>query len=254
MQSSKDELPYSPGTDQDADAAERRLAQRSHQLGQGSARAAVLGVNDGLVTNLCLVLGLAGASASPAAVQLAGFASLVAGAFSMAAGEWISVLTQVELTRGVLAAMRDLLSHSPSSVERRLREEFVRNGYRPDSAARAARDVLGHQDGRLRVASRALLGINPDEPGSPKIAAAFSLVLFALGAAVPLLPWFLWRGEAAVWGSVVATALAATVVGGVLSRSSQRGVVRGAVRQLVVLTAAAGVTFALGRLVGTSLA
>ncbi|WP_171114576.1 MULTISPECIES: hypothetical protein [Streptomyces] len=163
----------------------------------------MLGVDDGLVTNLCVALGLAGASATPDAV------------------------------RGVLTVIRDLRA-SPSSVERRMREEFVRNEHRPDSAARAARDVIGHQDGRLRVTSRALLGINPDEPGSPKAAAAWR------GRRPSGARW--WRPRWRPRSSAARCPAPCTAE------------VRGAVRQLVVLTAAAGVTFAPGRLVGTSLA
>lgn len=151
---------------------------------------------------------------------------------------------------------KDAPPYGPGSVERRLREEFVRNEHRPDSAARMARDVIGHQDGRLRVTSRALLGTNPDEPGSPKAPPPSPRCCSHSEPPSRCRPGsFGGRGrEAAVGGSLVATALAAAVIGGALSRSLHRGVVRGAVRQLVVLTAAAGVTFAPGRLVGTSLA
>jgi VIT1/CCC1 family predicted Fe2+/Mn2+ transporter len=238
--------------DSAADAAE--LQARVDTVARGGASAAVLGVNDGLVTNVSLILAVAGASATAGSVRLAGFASLVAGAFSMAAGEWVSVRSQVELFHGILDELRSLVRRNPKLVLQRVSERLVDAGFATDTAQRATTELPLRESRFFDFAARTVFGVNPDELGSPAVAAISSLALFAAGAAVPLAPWFFVDGGAAVTASVVATALASMVVGGWISRSSGRPMWIGASRQLAIVVVTSAVTFAIGKLFGTVVA
>jgi VIT1/CCC1 family predicted Fe2+/Mn2+ transporter len=244
-------IPIEPRVaDPSSDAA--ALATRATQVSRGAARAAVLGVSDGLVTNLCLILAVAGAQASASAVRLAGFASLVAGAFSMAAGEWVSVRSQVELYTGILAELSRLVARNPKLVLDEIAQHLEAAGFGRETAQAASTELPLDEPRFERFAATTLFGLNPDELGSPMVAATTSLVLFATGALVPLLPWFFTSGGGAIAASVVLTGLAGLAVGAVVSRSSGRPAWKGAVRQLAILTAAAAVTYGIGRLFGTS--
>jgi len=232
------------------DAAE--LASRVAQVARGGARAAVLGVNDGLVTNLCLILAVAGANASRTSVRLAGFASLIAGSLSMAAGEWVSVRSQVELFRGLIDELRRLVSRNPRLILSELSTHLEAAGFGRETAQTASTELPLDEPRFVRFAATTLFGINPDELGSPATAAGTSLAYFAAGALVPLLPWFVTHGVTATWLSIVLTGLASLAVGGVVGRSSGRGVARGAARQLAIVAAAAAVTYGIGRLFGAA--
>jgi VIT1/CCC1 family predicted Fe2+/Mn2+ transporter len=238
--------------DRERDAS--ALRRRSEQVTRGGARAAVLGVNDGLVTNLCLILALAGADGSVSAVRLAGFASLVAGAFSMAAGEWVSVRSQVELSGGVLDQLRALIQHNPELVLDELTTQLVEDGFADDTAKRASTELPLDEDKFLSFTSRALFGVNPDELGSPVIAAVGSFLLFTVGALIPLMPWFFTGGGAGAAWSAGLTAVASVTVGALVSRSSGNSWVRGGARQLAIVVFASAVTFGIGALFGTAVA
>jgi VIT1/CCC1 family predicted Fe2+/Mn2+ transporter len=245
------QIPIEPRVaDPTSDAA--ALAARAVQVARGGARAAVLGVNDGLVTNVCLILAVAGASASASELRLAGFASLVAGAFSMAAGEWVSVRSQVELLAGLLDELRRLSSRNPRLVLDELSGKLEAAGFGRETAQLASTELPLDEPRFLRFSARTLFGVDPDELGSPMTAAASSFVLFAVGALVPLLPWFFTEGAAATWLSVLVTAAASVLVGGVVSRSSGRPVTRGALRQLLIVTGASAVTWVIGTAFGTA--
>jgi vacuolar iron transporter family protein len=232
------------------DAAE--LRGRVETVARGGARAAVLGVNDGLVTNVCLILALSGASASVSQVRTAGFASLIAGAFSMAAGEWVSVRSQVELYHGILGELRSLVQRNPRLVLDELTEKLEETGFAHDTAQRVASELPLDESKFLDFSARTVFGFNPDELGSPLTAALGSLVLFTAGASVPLAPWLFTGGGAATLASLVATAVAGLLVGGWISRSAGRPVLRGALRQLLIVVAAAAVTYGIGGLFGTA--
>jgi VIT1/CCC1 family predicted Fe2+/Mn2+ transporter len=234
----------------ESDAAQ--LAARVTQVARGGVRAAVLGVNDGLVTNVCLILAVAGANASRSSVRLAGFASLIAGALSMAAGEWVSVCSQVELFEGLISQLRGLVSRNPKLVLDELADHLEAAGFGRETAHTATTEIPLDEPRFMRVASTTLFGINPDELGSPLTAAGSSMLWFALGALVPLLPWFFIGRPLAVWLSVVLTGAASLVVGGELGRRSQRGFARGAARQLLIVVAAAAITYGIGHLFGTT--
>jgi vacuolar iron transporter family protein len=238
------------------DAAELRA--RVESVAKGGARAAVLGFNDGLVTNVCLILAVAGASGAASGggseVRIAGFASLIAGAFSMAAGEWVSVRSQVDLYQGILAELRHLVRRNPKLVLDELTSKLVDAGFATDTAQRASTELPLDESKFLDFSAQTVFGFNSHELGSPATAAISSLALFSVGAAVPLVPWFVTDGGAALAASVVGAAAASVVVGGWVSRSSGRSPWPGAVRQLMIVAAAAAVTFGIGSLFGTVIA
>lgn len=235
-----------------SDAAE--LRGRVASVNRGAARAAVLGVNDGLVTNVCLILAVAGASTGGSNVRIAGFASLIAGAFSMAAGEWISVRSQVELYEGIVGELKQLIARNPRLILDELTAKLVESGLARDTAQRVATELPLDERKFLDFSARTVFGFDPDEVGSPMTAAVSSLGLFAIGATVPLVPWFITSGTPAVIASVVATGIASLVVGGWVSRSSDRPVAHGALRQLAIVIVASAVTYAIGKVFGTAVA
>jgi len=228
------------------------LAKRALQVQPGAARAAVLGVNDGLVSVLCIVLAVAGAGASTHSVLLSGFAGLIAGAVSMAAGEWISVRAQVELFDGILKDIRKLIANDRGLLVEQVQDSLSKSGHGDKTADTAAREIAADDHHLTEVYARQVMGFNPDELGSPWIAAGSSFVLFTLGALAPLLPWVFTGGALAIWLSVIFTALGGLLVGGYISSSSGRGVVRGAVRQLGIIILASVVTYGVGYLFGVS--
>jgi vacuolar iron transporter family protein len=242
--------PYVADGGRDADA----LKARTQSVNRGAARAAVLGVNDGLVTNLSLIIGMAGASAGQSAVRLAGFASLIAGAFSMAAGEWVSVRSQVELYRGILAELRSLVRRNPRLILEQLTEKLQSDGFGTETAQQAATELPLDEDRFFAFAARTLFGLNAEELGSPRVAAVSSLALFSIGALVPLAPWFFTDGIVATAISIALTAVASVAVGGWITASSGSGVMRGATRQLLIVIATASVTYAIGKVFGTVVA
>jgi VIT1/CCC1 family predicted Fe2+/Mn2+ transporter len=219
----------------------------------GGARAAVFGLSDGLVTNISLVLGVAGASPGGQVVRLVGVAGLVAGAFSMAAGEFLSMTAQRELMERELEVERASLRQSPEGEALELRGMYEERGIAPDVARDMVHEVMADPQLALETHAREELGFDPDHLGSPVQAALSSFLTFALGAFIPLLPWLITKGNGAIVASVVLSALAALVVGIVLAAFTQRSLVRSALRQLIITAVAAGVTYGVGRGIGTGL-
>ena len=217
----------------------------------GGARAAVFGISDGLVTNVSLVLGMAGANPGPSIVRLAGVAGLIAGSFSMAAGEYLSMTAQRELMERELEVERRSLSHSPEGEAAELTEMYVQRGIDPDVATEMVNEVMQDPELALETHAREELGITAHSLGSPWQAAAASFVTFAVGAFVPLAPWLFTSGTAAIVLSIVLSVVAALVVGVVLARFTERPAIVSAVRQVAVTAVAAAVTFAVGRAIGT---
>jgi VIT1/CCC1 family predicted Fe2+/Mn2+ transporter len=226
------------------------LARRALQVQRGAARASVLGVNDGLVSTLCLVLAVAGAGASTQSVLLAGFAGLVAGAVSMAAGEWISVTAQVDLFTGVIKDVKKLARTDRELLVEQMSTSLETAGYSKGTADTASEEIGQNNDYLTDAYTRQVMGFNPDELGSPWLAAISSFVLFAVGALAPLAPWFFGGGAFAVWLSIVFTAVGSLVVGGYISYSSGNGVMRGALRQLGIVALASVVTYGIGYMFG----
>jgi VIT1/CCC1 family predicted Fe2+/Mn2+ transporter len=216
----------------------------------GAIRAAVFGVSDGLVTNVSLILGVAGADAEAGVVRLAGLAGLVAGAFSMAAGEYVSMSAQKELLERELEAERRSLAENPLLERRELASIYRERGLRPDTAEHISAELMKEPEVALEVHAREELGVDPGSLGSPYAAAISSFLAFALGALTPLLPWFFTEGDTAVLISIGLGAAAALAIGAAIGISTSRGPWLSALRQLGVGALAGGVTYGIGDLLG----
>ncbi|HET6874018.1 MAG TPA: VIT1/CCC1 transporter family protein [Acidimicrobiales bacterium] len=225
---------------------------RHRDIKSGGARAAVLGAGDGLITNVSLVLGVAGASAGQATVRLAGVAGLLAGAFSMAAGELVSVRAQKELAQKELAVEREELASEPEAELRELAAMYRARGVPAEDAMTVARILSANENVALDTHARLELGIDPDEFGSPVRASLSSFVAFTVGALLPLFPWFFAAGTTAVVASIIIGVVAALLLGGFIGAMAGRSVSGTAMRQLAVAILAAGVTFGVGHLLGVS--
>lgn len=220
----------------------------------GAARAAVLGVSDGLVTNVSLILGVAGAHPGGSFVRLAGLAGLVAGAWSMAAGEFVSMRAQGELLERELALERYELDRNPMRERRELARIYERRGLEAGAADEMAAHMMRDPETALETHAREELGINPSALGSPVQAALSSFLSCAAGAFVPLVPWLFIRGVPAVVTSVVLGAVTAVLIGLALAAFTGRSRIRTMARQLALLIVAAGVTYGIGAAVGVSTA
>jgi len=221
------------------------------QITTGWFRAGVFGASDGLVTNISLILGFAGANPGHSVVRLAGLAGLVAGGFSMASGEWVSVRAQKESFEYEIDVERRSLEASPAEERDELQALFESRGIDTELADRLATDLMRDPDLALCTHAREELGVDPSATGSPWAAAISSFLAFSLGAFIPLLPWLVTSGgNDALW-SIALGAVASLVFGGVIGWFIRRGTWRWALRQLMVTALAAGVTFAVGRLVGS---
>jgi vacuolar iron transporter family protein len=230
-----------------------RPKSRHRDVEGGTQRAAVLGAGDGLLTNLSLVLGVAGASSSDAAtVRLAGVAGLLAGAFSMAAGELVSVRAQQELVQREVEKERQELANEPEEELQELIGMYRAQGLSPEDAGTVARILSANPEVALDTHARLELGVDPEAPGSAGRAAIFSFLSFALGAILPLFPWFFTEGTSAVVASVVIGGLAALALGAMIGSFAGRSVWRTALRQLAVAAIAAAVTYGVGSLLGVS--
>lgn len=212
----------------------------------------MLGAGDGLITNVSLVLGVAGASVGPATVRLAGTAGLLAGAFSMAAGELVSVRAQQELAERELQVERQELANQPDAERGELAAMYRSRGVSPEDADTVARILSADDQLALDTHARLELGIDPDEPGNPVKAAVFSFLAFTVGAILPLIPWFVTSGTAALVGSILIGAVAALLLGALIGAMAGRSTLRTAVRQLIVATVAAGITYGVGNAFGVA--
>ena len=231
-------------------------AEHWHRGASGNElRAAVLGVNDGLVSNFCLVMGVAGAGAGSASVLLTGLAGLVAGALSMALGEWLSVTNARELARTQIDREAEELEQSPEAEMKELALIYQAKGIAREQAKAIAAQVMSNPETALDTLAREELGIDPAElGGNPWSAAGVSLLLFAVGAIFPVLPYLWLDGAQAIGPSVTLSLLALGAVGMVTSLFNGRGFAYSAVRQILFGGAAAAVTFGVGILFGASIA
>jgi len=218
----------------------------------GGARAAVFGISDGLVTNVSLVLGIAGAHPAVGIVRLAGLAGLIGGAFSMSAGEYTSMRAQRELLERELDLEAHEISNRPEGERRELVKIYENRGVEPEAARTLAKEMMRTPELALETHAREELGISPGALGSPIQAASSSFATFALGALIPLLPWLVTSGTAAIVSSVIAAAVAALCVGALLSLFTERSWWWSALRQLLISAVAAAVTYSIGRAVGAN--
>lgn len=219
----------------------------------GSLRAAVFGASDGLVSNTALVMGFAGSGQAQGTVLLAGVAGLLAGAFSMAAGEYVSVASQKDIFRREIAMEAAELREKPLEEQRELELIYRAKGLDKDTARQAAERIMADPAVALDTLAREELGLDPGDLGSPVKVAASSFAAFAVGAVVPVIPYLITGGTAALLLAVIFASLALLLVGGVVGRLSGLGITRAALRQFAVGAGAAAVTFVLGSLVGTGL-
>ncbi|MEA2783320.1 MAG: vacuolar iron transporter family protein [Rhodospirillaceae bacterium] len=225
-----------------------------HRMSGNALRAAVLGANDGLVSNLSLVMGVAGASVPGQTILLTGLAGLVAGACSMAMGEWLSVTSSRELNQQQIDVEADELAAMPEEEKEEMVLIYQAKGLDEAQARALAERLMANKDTALDTLVREELGIDPEElGGSPWAAAASSFGLFALGAIFPVAPFFWLSGYAALLASLAFSGLALVLIGAGTSLFTGRSVLFSALRQLVIGFAAAGITYGVGRLVGVSL-
>jgi VIT1/CCC1 family predicted Fe2+/Mn2+ transporter len=229
-----------------------RIEGRHRGSGGNQLRAAVLGANDGLVSNLSLAMGVAGASGGGRAVLVAGFAGLLAGALSMAIGEWLSVQSARELYAHQVKVEREELLSVPQEEEEELTLIYQSKGLTADQARLMSKSIVGGDIGRaVDTLAREELGIDPDELGGSAWVAAFtSFFLFAAGAIVPVLPFLFAEGTPAVAASVAVSGGALFLVGAAITVVTGSSVLRTGGRQVLLGMAAAAVTFGLGALVG----
>lgn len=229
------------------------LPEKHHRDVQGgTARAAVFGVSDGLVSNVAIVVGFAGANTGAGLVRLAGLAGLIGGAVSMAAGEYISMTAQTELLERELEMERIELRRSPEAERRELAQIYRSRGVDETTADQLATALSRNPELALETHAREELGIDPNALGRPVSAALSSFVTFSIGASIPLSPYFFTSGTAALVTAVVLSLVAALAVGGFLARFTGRPMGRSAGRQLLFSAVPAAATFALGSAVGVS--
>ena len=236
------------------DSVRDRIARREgwHRGDRsGALRAGIFGVSDGLVSNTALVMGFAGSGASRHAVLLAGVAGLLAGAFSMAAGEYVSMSGQREMFERELSLEALELKEKPHEERDELVLLYRAKGLDPEQAAQIADRIMADPEVALDTLAREELGLDPDELGSPWGAALASMVAFALGAVVVVLPYLVCGGRTAFVATVVAAALGMSVVGAGMGVLNGRSVLRSGARQVAVGALAAAVTFVVGALVGS---
>ncbi|THA26928.1 hypothetical protein E4198_21705 [Streptomyces sp. RKND-216] len=216
----------------------------------GWLRPAVFGAMDGLVSNLGLMTGVAGSSASQQTVVIAGLAGLAAGAFSMAAGEYTSVASQRELVQAELDVERRELRSNPQDEIRELAAAYEARGVEPELAAQVAEQISRDPEQALDVHAREELGVDPGDLPSPTVAAVSSFGSFSVGAAVPVLPYLF--GAGALWPAVVVALLALFLCGAVVARVTARSWWYSGLRQMLLGGAAAAVTYGLGAVFGVA--
>ncbi|WP_322795675.1 VIT1/CCC1 transporter family protein [Tepidiforma sp.] len=228
-------------------------AEGRHRAGTGNAlRAAVLGANDGLVSNLSLVMGVAGADPGRDVVLLAGVAGLLAGSLSMALGEWISVRSSAEAFQRQLEVEQEELALMPDEELEELTLIYMAKGLNEEDARAAAERILANPRTALDTLAREELGMSDDEAGNPWVAAITSFLTFSFGAIIPVLPWLIFSGAVGVAASAVASAAGLFLVGAAITLYTGRGVLFSGMRMLTFGIAASAITFGIGRLIGVS--
>jgi VIT1/CCC1 family predicted Fe2+/Mn2+ transporter len=231
------------------------LEGRHRAVGGNALRAAVLGANDGVVSNLSLVMGVAGADLAPKAILLTGIAGLLAGSLSMAMGEWLSVQSARELFEHQIRIEREELIAFPEEEREELELIYRAGGVPADTAQELADRLIREGAPALETLVREELAIDPEElGGSAWEAAIASFLLFSIGAIVPVLPYIAWGGIPAAVASVVLSGLALFLLGAGITVITGRSALRSGLRQVLIGLAAAAITFGVGRLFGVALA
>jgi len=224
------------------------VGQRHKNYGSGTLRAGVFGVNDGLVSNTCLVMGVAGAGTSASVILLTGVAGLLAGAFSMGAGEFISMLSQKEMFEHQIGQEKDELQRYPKEEAEELALIYEARGIPIKEARHVANHLIQNPEKALDTLSREELGLNPDELGSPMGAALSSFLTFSVGASLPLIPYVFGLSAHGILIASLISGTALFCVGAALSLFSGRSAFLGGVRMLAIGSAAAAATYYIGSL------
>lgn len=231
-----------------------QLEGRHRAAGGNALRAAVLGANDGLVSNLSLVMGVAGAALASKQILITGLAGLLAGAISMALGEWLSVQSSRELYENQLKIEAEEIAIAPKEEAEELALIYEARGLKPEQARTLSQQIMANKESALDTMAREELGINPEElGGSAWEAAITSFLLFSLGAIFPVAPFFFASGMTAVFLSIGVSMLALFLVGAATSLFTGRGALFSGMRMVIFGSLAALVTYGIGALIGTSL-
>ncbi|MBK9483730.1 MAG: VIT1/CCC1 transporter family protein [Chitinophagaceae bacterium] len=232
-----------------------KFESRHRSVGGNALRAAVLGGNDGLVSNFSLVMGIAGATSGQSGVLLAGVAGLLAGALSMALGEWISVKSSQELSENQMQLEMDELETNPEGEQKELALIYMAKGIPEEQAHKMAAEIMLDKGHAYEILVKEELGINADElKGSAMEAAVYSFILFAVGAVIPVIPFFFTSGTTAIVISVAGSALGLFLIGSAITLFTGKSIWFSGLRQVIFGLAAAAITFGIGKLIGVSLA
>ncbi len=232
-----------------------RFEKRHRSVGGNALRAAVLGGNDGLVSNFSLVMGIAGATSGQTEVLLTGLAGLLAGALSMALGEWISVKSSQELFENQMQLEMDELETNPEGEEKELVLIYISKGITEEQAKSIAKEIMSNKDHAHQVLVKEELGINPEDlKGSAMEAAITSFLLFGIGAIIPVIPFFFFGGYVSIILSAVFSAVGLFGIGAAITLFTGKSVWFSGMRQVIFGLIAAAITFGIGRLIGVSIA
>jgi VIT1/CCC1 family predicted Fe2+/Mn2+ transporter len=230
-----------------------RLEGRHRAIGGNALRAAVLGANDGLTSNLSLVMGVAGAQLQNRAIVITGLAGLLAGACSMAMGEYVSVQSARELAQRQIGIEADEIDEAPEEEREELALIYEAKGLSPDEARTVAGRMMADRSTALETLTREELGLDPDVlTGSPYVAAGASFLLFAMGAIVPLIAFLVTTGTLAAVISIASAVVGLFAIGAAITLLTGRSALFSGTRQLILGLLAAAVTFGIGRLIGVS--
>jgi VIT1/CCC1 family predicted Fe2+/Mn2+ transporter len=226
-----------------------------HRAGGGNAlRAAVLGANDGLVSNASLVMGVAGAELAGQSILITGLAGLLAGSLSRALGEWLSVQSSRELFEHQIGIERDELLAAPEEEAEELALIYQAKGLSPEQAREIGQRLVQDQQAALDTLAREELGIDPEElGGSAWVAAITSFLLFSVGAIIPVMPYFFTEGTTAVIASATLSVIGLFIIGAAITIITGRSALLSGLRQVLFGVAAAAITFGIGRLFGATL-
>ena len=232
-----------------------KFESKHRSVGGNALRAAVLGGNDGLVSNFSLVMGIAGATAGGAGVLLAGVAGLLAGALSMALGEWISVKSSQELHENQMQLEMDELETNPEGEQKELALIYVAKGIPEDQANAMAAEIILDKNQAHEILVKEELGINTEDlKGSAMEAAVYSFILFAIGAVIPVVPFMFTSGTTAIVISVISSAAGLFLIGSAITLFTGKSIWFSGFRQVIFGLLAAAITFGIGKLIGVSLA
>jgi len=230
-----------------------KFERRHRSIGGNAIRAAVLGGNDGLISNFSLVMGIAGASAGQQGVLLAGLAGLLAGALSMALGEWISVKSSQELYENQMQLEMDELVTNPEGERQELALIYMAKGIPENQAHQMATEIMKDKNSAHSLLVKEELGINAEElKGSAVEAAIYSFILFSMGAVIPIIPFMFSSGSRAIIISVSGSSLGLFFIGAIITLFTGRNIWYSGFRQVFFGLAAAAITFGIGHLIGVS--